>query len=212
MTAQSKPNLYQRILSVERDVPYIQKDATVEAGAGRSYKGVTHDAVIAKLRKSMIEHGIVLAVRQTSERAIDGQTMKGHPKIRYEAWYEITLYNADSPDEYLTYPVHAHAEDGGDKAPGKAMSYATKTVLLKAFALETGESDESRYQPEELAYLTAEQAGDLRQLMDDTDTEEASFCGWLKVDSIELLPASRYESARKALLKKAEKLGNTEAA
>lgn len=207
MTQQSKPNLYQRILAVMKDVPYVQKDATVDAGAGRSYKGVTHDAVIAKLRKPMIEHGIVLTVAQKSEHAVEGQTAKGYPKIRYEAWYDVTLTNADNPEDVLTYPVHAHAEDGGDKAPGKAMSYAVKTVLLKAFALETGESDESRYQPDEIAYVTDEQVSDLRQLMSDTDTEESAFCGWLKVDSIESLPAGRYDAARKALLKKAEKQG-----
>lgn len=204
-------NIHQRILAVMSAVPYVQKDATVEAGGGRSYKGVTHDAVVAKLRAPMIEHGIVLSVSQTAEHAIEGQTKSGGAKIRYEAWYDVTLYNADQPDDCVTYRVHAHAEDGGDKAPGKAMSYATKTVLLKAFALETGESDESRYQPDEIAYVTDDQAADLRQLMADTDTEEAAFCGWLKVDSIEALPANRYESARKALIKKAEKAGKKEA-
>lgn len=142
-------NIHQRILAVMAAVPYVQKDATVEAGGGRSYKGVTHDAVVAKLRAPMIEHGIVLSVSQTAEHAIEGQTKSGGAKIRYEAWYDVTLYNADQPDDCVTYRVHAHAEDGGDKAPGKAMSYATKTVLLKAFALETGESDESRYKPDE---------------------------------------------------------------
>ena len=204
MSEESK-NLHQRILAVMKDVPYVQKDATVSAGGGNNYKGVTHDAVIAKLRRPMIEHGIALSVSQTAERAVEGQTKSGNPKIRYEAWYDITLYNADKPEESLVYHVHAHAEDGGDKAPGKAMSYATKTVLLKAFALETGESDESRYQPDEIAYITDTQAAEIRQWIEDTGTDEAKFLGWLKVDSVEAITANAYQRALKALKKKAEK-------
>ena len=38
----------------------------------------------------------------------------------------------------------AHGNDSGDKAPGKVMSYAVKTTMLKLFGIETGENDESR--------------------------------------------------------------------
>lgn len=198
-------NIHQRILAVMREVPYVQKDATVQAGGGQSYKGVTHDAVVGVLRKPMIEHGIVMSVSQTAEHAVEGQTKSGSPKIRYEAWYDVTLYNADDPKDCITYHVHAHAEDGGDKAPGKSMSYATKTVLLKAFALETGESDESRFQPDEVAYITDEQAADIRQRIEDTGTDEAKFLKWLKVDSVESIPANAYPRAVDALDKKAAK-------
>jgi hypothetical protein len=40
--------------------------------------------------------------------------------------------------------VSAHANDQGDKAPGKALSYAVKSAILKVLMIETGESDESR--------------------------------------------------------------------
>lgn len=207
MSEQAK-NLHQRILAVMAAVPYVQKDATVQAGGGQSYKGVTHDAVAAKLRKPMIEHGIVMKVTQSAEHVVEGQTRSGTPKIRYEAWYDVTLYNADKPEESMTYQVHAHAEDGGDKAPGKAMSYATKMALLKAFMLETGESDESRYQPDEIAYITTDQAEDIRQWIEDTGTDEAKFLGWIKADSIESIPANSYKRALNALKKKAEKGGS----
>ena len=38
----------------------------------------------------------------------------------------------------------AHANDHGDKAPGKSLSYATKGAILKALMIETGETDEGR--------------------------------------------------------------------
>lgn len=205
--AMSTPNLYQRILKVMEAVPYVQKDATVQAGAGRSYKGVTHDAVISKLRVAMIKHGIVMTVQQTSEACVEGQTKGGAPKLRYEAWYTITLINADDPSERESYPIHAHAEDSGDKAPGKAVSYAVKMALLKAFALETGENDESRYQPEEVTYITDEQAADLEALIEEVGADRTKFLRYFKVASPAEIPASRYAAAVKALESKRQKEG-----
>lgn len=147
--ADESPTLYQRMMAVMKDVAYVQKDATVRAGGGASYKGVTHDAVIAALRPSLIRNGILVYTHQTNESAVEGTTKSGYPKIRYEGWYQVVLQNVDDANDRLVLPIHAHAEDGGDKAPGKCISYSTKTALLKAFSLETGESDESRYRPED---------------------------------------------------------------
>jgi len=202
MTQAKQPNIYQRIHAVMQEVGYVQKDATVEAGGGRSYKGVSHDAVVAALRPAMVKHGIVLHVTQIEEKAVEGQTARGYPKIRYEAWYEIALVNIDSPDDRAVYRMHAHAEDGGDKAPGKSVSYAVKTVLLKAFDLETGENDESRYLPDEPAYVTDEQAATIQALAEEVGADIPAFCNWLKVDSIETIPANKHERAVKALEKK----------
>jgi hypothetical protein len=49
----------------------------------------------------------------------------------------------------------SHALDNGDKAPGKAISYATKYALLKTFLLETGEDEESRHNPSEYDFAEA---------------------------------------------------------
>lgn len=204
-----KPNLYQRMNAVMRDVAYVKKDATIDAGGGRSYKGVSHDAVTAALRPALIKHGIVVHVNQTSEKVMDGKTAKGYPKIRYEAWYDVALINMDNPADRLTYQVHAHAEDGGDKAPGKAISYAVKSVLLKAFTLETGENDESRFLPDEPAVITDDQFSSLMELIDATNTDMDKFCQYLKINKVDAMPAAMYERAMKALKTKLSKQEET---
>ena len=45
--------------------------------------------------------------------------------------------------------------DNADKAPGKAISYAFKYALLKTFALETGEDEESRHQTDDYDFAAA---------------------------------------------------------
>lgn len=139
-------NIYQRINAVRKAIGYIQKDKAVSTGGG-SYKAVTHDAVTGLIRQHLIEYGIIIVpdlvvgVFYTRE--------EGAKQRLYEASYVINFINADNPDERVSMQISAHALDNGDKAPGKALSYATKYAILKLFSLETGEDEESRYQQEE---------------------------------------------------------------
>lgn len=137
-------NIYQRLQAVMKKVSYVQKDATVTGGA--SYKAVTHDMVTAMVRPHFVEAGIVVVPRLTEGAVVDTgrKTSSGNPIIRYEGRYEVSFVNVDEPSDVCMIPVSAHAEDQGDKAPGKALSYGTKYAILKALMLESGESDEGR--------------------------------------------------------------------
>lgn len=137
-------NVYQRINEVRKLCAYIKKDKKV--AGGRDYMAVTHDAVTAELRPQFIEQGIVVVPRLINGSVVDtGTTTKsGIPIIRYEAHYEIDFVNMDDPADRVTVPIAAHALDNGDKAPGKAASYATKYAMLKLFSIETGDSEEDR--------------------------------------------------------------------
>ena len=137
-------NIYQRINAVRKKVPFIVKDKEVRGGG--SYKAVTHDAVTAAIRDALIEHEIVIVPKLANSKTVETPmaTVNGTPYIRVEATYDIHFVNADTPDEFVVVPVLAHALDHGDKAPGKCLSYATKSAVLKLFSIETGESDEER--------------------------------------------------------------------
>lgn len=139
------PNVYQRIQSVMKAVSYIQKDKIV-SGAGGGYKAVTHDNVTAMVRQHFVDNGIIVVPRLTTSATVDTgrKTSSGNPILRFEGLYDVAFVNADEPSESVVVPVAAHADDHGDKAPGKALSYATKYAILKVLLLETGEDDESR--------------------------------------------------------------------
>lgn len=153
-------NIYQRINAVQKTVEYVQKDASVSTGGG-SYKAVSHDMVIAVLRPAMVKEGIVVRLQQTGSTMLQmrGADNKQH---LYSGDYTVDFVNVDNPADFATVTITAHANDGGDKAPGKAASYAVKSAMLKLFSLETGESDEARF-PE--AY-TPEQAEVYHELLD----------------------------------------------
>lgn len=159
-------NIYQRINAVRKAIGYVQKDKNVSAGAGGSYKAVTHDAVTGMVRAALIEHGVVIVPSVLS--ATFNQKEPEAKQRLYEATYQIEFVNIDEPTDRIVTQQNAHALDNGDKAPGKAMSYATKYAILKLFNIETGEDEESRYQQEEFdldSYLaTIRSASNLDEL------------------------------------------------
>lgn len=136
-------NIYQRINAVRKAIGYVQKDKAVSTGGG-SYKAVTHDAVTGMVRASLIEHGVVI-VPSVLTATFHQKEPEAKQRL-YEATYQIEFVNIDDPADRIVTNQNAHALDNGDKAPGKAQSYATKYAILKLFNIETGEDEESRYQ------------------------------------------------------------------
>ena len=134
-------NIFQRINEVRRKVAYIKKDKEVQG-----YMAVTHDAVTSLVREHLIEQGIVIVPSLVSStvQLTGTQTAKGIPFIRYDARYRFEIVNADDPVDRFAMEIEAHAIDQGDKAPGKALSYAKKYALLKLLEIESGEEEEAR--------------------------------------------------------------------
>jgi hypothetical protein len=143
-------NLLQRINEVRKGIDYIQKDKSVSTGGG-SYRAVTHDTVTAMVRAHMVEHGIVmwpfLVDSQSMPFEVNADMVRAK-QYRYEATYDFTVANIDDATDLIVIRIQAHAMDNADKAPGKALSYAAKYALLKLFNIETGDDEESRFNPE----------------------------------------------------------------
>ena len=145
-------NIYQRINEVRKAIGYVQKDKSVSTGGG-SYKAVTHDAVTGMVREALIKHGVVIVPSVVS--AVFHPKEPDAKQRLYEATFQVEFVNMDEPADRIVTQQNAHALDNGDKAPGKAMSYATKYAILKLFNIETGEDEESRYQQEEFDVIGA---------------------------------------------------------
>ena len=147
-------NILQRLNAVMKEVDYLQKDASV---AGR-YKALSHDKVTGNLREHFVDHGVIVcpSLEKSNIAATGAKTKSGVPIIRYEATYRVSFLNIDQPDDKLEVLMEAHANDEGDKAPGKAISYATKYAMLKVLSIESGDQEEERIEAYVPSY-TAEQ-------------------------------------------------------
>lgn len=128
--ATRKLNIYQRINAVMEEVSYIQKEKKAEM----RYSIVSHDAVTALLRPSIVQHGIVyhpvrLEFRQDGNRTEVGLTVR--------------FASIENSQDYIDVPSMGYGIDSQDKGPGKAISYAVKYALLKTFGLETGDDPDN---------------------------------------------------------------------
>lgn len=134
-------NIYQRINEVRKAVDKIAKDKKVEG-----YMAVTHDNVTALTREHFVTNGIVIVPKLLSERTVPTGTFTSRdtPFIRYEATYQFDVVNAEDPKDQFASVIGAHAIDHGDKAPGKALSYAKKALVLKLLELESVTDEEGR--------------------------------------------------------------------
>lgn len=158
-------NIYQRINAVMQDQSiYIKKGS---AGQGT---GVNYDEVISVLQPLLVKYGIVISIDKLASRS--RETKKG--AYIYEADFTVSYINIDNPLDRLETIVESHAQDGGDKATGKAMTYATKTSMLKVFSIETGESDESRIEARDTSMIDEQEALFLESKMVEQDQDGAT--------------------------------------
>lgn len=152
-------NIYQRINAVMQEVDYVKKDRAV-SGGGANYKAVTHDQAVSVIRASLVKQGIVIEPKQREGSFLQMRDLNLPQPVKmglYSGFYDVHFVNMDNPEDRTVVSVEAHANDNGDKAPGKAMTYAVKTAILKQFTLETGEDDESRAEASDINFINDEQ-------------------------------------------------------
>lgn len=123
-----KLSLYQKISKVMEDVRYLQKDDHISFGK-TNYKAISEEKVTSKVRESLIKHGLViLPVEQQYQR--NGNL--GIVEVKYK------IVDIDTGDSEILTSVGEGA-DSQDKASGKALTYSYKYLLLRTFAIPTGE-------------------------------------------------------------------------
>lgn len=138
-------NIFQKINKVMNDVKYLMKDDEVVTNAktGASYKAISEEKVTSELRKAMIKHGIVIIPIEMITKRED-ETLKdfqGNDKVNRITTVETRyrIQNIDDKDDYIIAVSAGTGVDTQDKGVGKAMTYAYKYLLLRTFAIPTGE-------------------------------------------------------------------------
>lgn len=141
-------NLFQRISAVMKDVEYLTKDDSVETGGGKSYRAITEEKVTSVIRASLIKNGIVIVPvmiehARTDERVIafDKYAKKDVERINRISSADVTyrIQNIDDPEDYILAVSSGTGVDTQDKGIGKALTYAYKYLLLRTFAIPTGD-------------------------------------------------------------------------
>lgn len=144
-----KMNLYQKISAVMKDVSYLSKDDKVEFGATK-YKAISEEKVTSTLRESLIRHGLVI-IPTEQIAAKNGNISSVNTKYK--------IIDIDTGD-FEILASSGEGADTQDKGVGKAMTYAYKYMLLRTFAIPTGEDPDKISSAELDAKQKAEQEKD----------------------------------------------------
>lgn len=138
-------NVFQRISKVMSDVEYLAKDDMVVTNAktGAGYKAISEEKVTNEVRKALIKHGLVIVpVEMDVDR--EDEVLKdyqGNEKVNRITTADVVyrIQNIDDKDDYVMAVSSGTGVDTQDKGIGKAMTYAYKYLLLRTFAIPTGE-------------------------------------------------------------------------
>jgi len=121
-------NIYQKIAEVMKDVQYLCKDDHVKFGS-TDYKAISEEKVTTTVRESLLKNGMVIVpVEQTHSREGTLSTVDVSYRIQ----------NIEDPLDFIIAKSSGTGADTQDKGVGKAMTYAYKYLLLRTFAIPTG--------------------------------------------------------------------------
>ena len=139
-------NIYEKMSAITSELSAVAKNLTV--GEGRSsYKAVGEADVLAAVKPLEVKYKVYSY--PVSRKVIDTNIMtttstyNGNTKETQKLFMRLeTVYrfvNIEKPDEYIDITTYGDGVDSQDKATGKAMTYADKYALLKAYKIITGD-------------------------------------------------------------------------
>ncbi len=164
-------NIYQRMAAITAELQTVAKNLTVQTTKTSSYKAVSERDILDAVKPLEAKHGVYSypvsrAILESnlleSESTYNGTTTKKTTFMtRIETVYRFV--NVDKPEEYIETTTFAEGIDSQDKGSGKAMTYADKYALMKAYKISTGDdpdqqaSEETKYQRKPKAPTPREQ-------------------------------------------------------
>jgi len=141
-------NIYEKLSAITNEISAVAKNLNV--GYGKSqYKAVGEADVLAAVKPT--EEKYKVYSYPVSRRVIESNVLTSLDKdgnekrqlfMRLEVVYRFV--NMENPEEYIDITTYGDGVDPGDKAPGKAMTYADKYALLKAYKIITGDDPDQK--------------------------------------------------------------------
>jgi hypothetical protein len=208
----TKLNIYQKLLKIMNDVNYIEKE---KDRVNNIYRFVSHDAVSKKTSKAFIKYGVyakpkIIKNEITTIEVEKTKTINNKAVVVKEIIFvcnvevEYDFINVDKPDDKIT-GINGLGQgiDNQDKACGKAISYACKYALLKAFGIETGEYPQKdvNYQVS-IETINSDQVIEIENLCKQKNIDIRIICKAYNINSIIDLPNSKFSQAIMGLNKK----------
>lgn len=219
-------NIYEKMSLITTEMAVIEKKLQVEMTKTKSYKAVSERDVLDNVKP--LEEKYRVYSYPLKREIIDKDTLVKETEYNGNITRTNTLFmrlstiyrfvNMDKPEEFIDIDTYGDGLDTGDKAPGKAMTYADKYALMKAYKISTGDdpdkdaSPENGYKKSKTIRKSDEEINlditkDFMELVNETETDINELLKHYGVDNYNLLTDEQKINAIGVMKKKLEKRG-----
>lgn len=149
-------NIYEKLSKITAELQTVAKNLIVQQTKNSSYKAVSERDIIDAVKPLEEKYGVYSypCAREIlesnlleSESTFNGTTTKKTTFMtRIKTVYRFV--NIEKPEEFIETVTFAEGIDSQDKGSGKAMTYADKYALMKAYKISTGDDpDQTASEP-----------------------------------------------------------------
>ena len=198
-------NIYEKLLCITSEIKNVSKNLDVGVGKN-AYKAVGEADVLFAVKQLEAKYKVYSypckrevidrAILETEKEYNGTVTRSNQIFLRIETTYRFV--NIEKPEEYIEITTYGDGIDTQDKAVGKAMTYADKYALLKAYKIITGDDPDQEHSPDTAKYTqTDDRKATPKQIeilakvyTGDNLTKLLAVCGVSKIEDISMTKAS----------------------
>lgn len=157
--------LIDKMAAIRDEVGIVAKNMTIKVSENNKYKAVQERDVLDAVRPLMQKYRVYSypIERECDERGRIITTTKYGDKENFYFHYRnvMRFVDIDNPTDFIDVVSYSTGIDSGDKADGKAMTYADKYAFMKAFMISTGEDPDQEASKD---YITKDKWNTLNKL------------------------------------------------
>lgn len=142
-------NIFEKMSAITSEITAVAKNLNVGWGKNQ-YKAVGEADVLAAVKPIEAKHKVYSypVDREIVETAILTTVKPDGTESKQQFMRVRTVYrfvDIEKPSDFIDIATYGDGVDSQDKAPGKAMTYADKYALLKAYKIITGDDPDQNY-------------------------------------------------------------------
>ena len=149
-------NIFEKLSKITTELWVVEKWLKVQVTSNNSYKAVSERDVLDAVKPLEEKYGVYsypysreIVENETLTKTTEYQGTKKESTSLYMRIKVIYRFvNIENPQEYIDTVVYGDGIDTGDKAPGKAMTYADKYALMKVYKISTWDDPDKEASPE----------------------------------------------------------------
>ena len=146
-------NIYEKLSAITGELSAVAKNLEVGFGQNK-YKAVGEADVLKAVKPLEVKYKVYsypFSRKIIESGEIESTNAKG--EIRKNLFERIEVVyrfvNTENPEDYIDITSYGDGIDSQDKSVGKAMTYADKYALIKAYKISTGDDPDQEPSPDD---------------------------------------------------------------